>query len=214
VAINAKIDYEMLDWHDDLLYDISDMIRRREVYFHVFHNGMELGELNKGCLWAFWILKLCPFKDMLRENTYINATMALGLFLLSIRLYVTAENKKYATGRKMINITPKRTKYLLHAFKYRDLSKESLMAIAESLIDGNPREENGMCEGELKSCYDNGKVKTIINYKDKKRDGKAEKYYENGQLEEAGNYSDDEKVGEWKFYDENGKLRKTEIFDD
>jgi hypothetical protein len=129
VAPSLKINFSDLAQEDDLIYDIIDMVQRRKVYFHVFHNGMELGELNEGCLWTFWVLKFCPFRDKTGKLSSINVKIALSIFVLTVSAYAKVVSKKVAV------MTPKRAEYLAHAFKYRDISKEALMAIAESLIE-------------------------------------------------------------------------------
>jgi hypothetical protein len=137
-APGLGIDYSTLDIEYDLIYEIADMVHRRKVYFHVFHGGMDLGELNEGCLLAFWILKFCPFRDKTKKEDFINERIALAVLIVSIHEYIEEEKKLYKTNRKVVSINKKRSEYLLHAFKFRDLSKEAIMAIGESLIDGNP----------------------------------------------------------------------------
>jgi hypothetical protein len=111
--------------NEDLIRKIVDMVQRREVYFHVFHD-MKMGELNEACLFSFWILKLCPFYYAKDPNYNINVTLALAMFTRAI----TYEAKKI--GGKP-NFTKGVMDHLIHAFTYRDLSKEAIMAIAKSL---------------------------------------------------------------------------------
>jgi hypothetical protein len=127
VASHSSINYSDIERDGDLILDIIDMIERRRLYFYVYHKGMQLGELNEASLWAFWILKFCPFRDKTRTRNSINIIIALNLFLHSTWEYAKAKNKGFI-------ITLDKIKYLEHAFKFRDLSKEALMAIAESLI--------------------------------------------------------------------------------
>jgi hypothetical protein len=67
-----------LDWDDGIevnercVIDIIDMVQRRRVYFHVYHNGMDMGELNEACLICFWLLKLNPFFDNKDSDYNVN----------------------------------------------------------------------------------------------------------------------------------------------
>jgi hypothetical protein len=108
------------------LIEICERIEKRRVYFKVFYN-CKLSELNEACLICFWILKLSPFYSTVSPNIFVNQKIALCTF---IRI-VTGYAKK--TKRK-INLRPDLIKDLTYAFRFRDLSKEALMAIAESLI--------------------------------------------------------------------------------
>ena len=86
-----------------------------------------MGELNEACLRCFWILKLNPFtyKDNTGDN--INFVFAMGIFTRGVTGTAEKTNKKANFTKEIYN-------NLSHAFKYRDLSKEAIMAIAESLI--------------------------------------------------------------------------------
>jgi len=88
-------------------------------------------------------------------------------------------------------------------------------------------------DGEEKTKYKNGIVKTLGNYKKGKRDGQwlcwyengkqwsedffdngikngpTKTWYENGKLRYEGQYKNDVKSGVWKFYDEDGTLQQT-----
>jgi hypothetical protein len=122
-----ELSFEWVDikQNEGLIKKIVDMVQRRQVYFHVFHD-MEMGELNEACLFCFWILKLCPFYYVKDPNYNINVTLALAMFTRAI----TYEAKK--RGGKP-NFTKGVVEHLVHAFTYRDLSKEAIMAIAKSL---------------------------------------------------------------------------------
>jgi len=44
-----------LYWDRDAIFEMLNRVEMRRIYFHVFHKGMEMGELNEGCLFCFWI---------------------------------------------------------------------------------------------------------------------------------------------------------------
>jgi len=119
--------YENVRYSKKRLRYIVDMVERRRVYFHVYHNGMEMGELNEGCLLCFWLLKLYPFFDREDSDCNVNLVFALKLFTDAVS-YVAAKNGRVA------NYTEDTIDHLIHAFTFRDLSKEAVMALAVSLI--------------------------------------------------------------------------------
>jgi len=116
-----------VDCDKEVIKDIITRIEKRRVYFHIYHNGTKMGEINEVSLICFWIIKLMPFKHKNIPNSNLNIKIAYN-FIAEIVLYVTNEKGI----NKNIGLLQQRN--LLYAFKYRDLSKEAIMAIAESLI--------------------------------------------------------------------------------
>ena len=112
----------------NVLFELLNRVEMRNIYFHIFHAGMEMGELNEGCLLCFWILKFMPFKHETIPTQTFNVKIALCLFL-NMLTYVASKRTN-----KSVNKSTELVRKLSYAFKYRDLSKESLMMIAESLI--------------------------------------------------------------------------------
>jgi len=117
---------------DDCISNIVDLVERRRVYFHVFH-GINMSEWNEAALYCFWITKLQPFSEVPSPNTKarqaneVNATIAVRL------LCRVANNIRGINGKERIeklNISN-----LIHSFRYRDISKEAIMAILEVMIE-------------------------------------------------------------------------------
>jgi hypothetical protein len=109
-----------------VMMEICERIEKRRVYFHIFYN-CKMGELNEGSLMCFWIIKLMPFSHKDISANELNAKIALYL-LNNMLLYHAKKN-----GRK-INISDTINKDLFYSFRFRDISKEAIMALAESLI--------------------------------------------------------------------------------
>jgi hypothetical protein len=109
-----------------VMLEIYERIEKRRVYFHIFYNGCKMGELNEGSLMCFWILKLMPFSHPNIPANEINAKIALYL-LNNMLIYYAKKNKK------KINISNS-LKDLYYSFRFRDLSKEAIMALAGSMI--------------------------------------------------------------------------------
>ena len=100
---------------------IIDRVEKRRIYFHIFHEGMKMGELNEFSLYCFWILKLCPFKHSSIDNAELNAKISLRLFIDVVYSVASRQNKKANMESKIIQA-------IYYSFRYRDLSKESIMS--------------------------------------------------------------------------------------
>jgi hypothetical protein len=111
----------------DTMSEIISRVEKRRVYFHIYYNGVRMGELNEASLICFWILKLMPFKHATISNTTLNTKIAYTFFL-NVLFYVAAKSDKKVNVREPV------LDQLLYAFRYRDLSKEAIMALAESLL--------------------------------------------------------------------------------
>jgi len=135
-VMNAKLKFYLKDFGVNLgLFDIDanlsvleeifDRVEKRRVYFHIFYNKCRMGELNEASLMCFWILKLMPFSHRNIPANELNAKIAL--YLLNNAVIFNARNNKRNTNIIL-------SKNLYYAFRFRDLSKEAIMALAESMI--------------------------------------------------------------------------------
>ena len=109
-----------------VMIEICERIEKRRIYFHIFYD-CKIGELNEGSLMCFWILKLMPFSHDSISANELNAKIAL--YLLDNLLLYHAKN-----NNKRVNISESLNKDLYYSFRFRDLSKEAIMALAESMI--------------------------------------------------------------------------------
>jgi len=126
-------DITELKYHRHVLYEIFTRIEKRRVYFHIYHKGMEMGEINEGALLCFWILKLMPFQMKGVSASLLNTKIAYIVFVNLLHYVVNKSNKTADAGSKLhVNIKKKLMDDLLYAFQYRDLSKEAIMALVES----------------------------------------------------------------------------------
>jgi hypothetical protein len=105
---------------------IIDLIEKKRVYFHIFHN-CSMGELNEGALLCFWIVKLNPFSSKSLSIKELNIKIALSI-IGRVFNYVAKEKKMRS------NLNEKMLQALYYGFHFRDLSKEALMLLMESLI--------------------------------------------------------------------------------
>ena len=113
--------------HEGTMIEIFDRIEKRRVYFHIFYNGCKMGELNEGALMCFWIVKLCPFACPTIPADILNAKIALFLFNRVLSFVAEKSNKRLC-------ITEQTIKDMYYSFRFRDISKESLMLLAGSMV--------------------------------------------------------------------------------
>jgi len=122
--VRAVLEIDDLMADQEALYEIVTRVEMRRVYFYIYH-PVDMGELNEGALLCFWILKLMPFRHKTMPNTELNVKIAYTLFK-NMLFYVAAKTKR------KVNIKSKLMDNTIYAFQYRDLSKEAIMALAES----------------------------------------------------------------------------------
>ena len=116
----------------DVLRDILTRIEKRRHYFYYYYNRQDLGDINEAALLCFWTIKLMPFKHISINNSDFNVNIGFAFLFYTINYVITYDNTQKKNKKLKFNALSKHN--LLYAFKYRDLSKEAIMAIAESLI--------------------------------------------------------------------------------
>ena len=60
--------------------------------------------------------------------------------------------------------------------------------------------------------YENGQIKSEINYKNRNRDGKWSSWLENGQIKSKINYKEGKKAGKFTYWDENGQIKSEKYY--
>jgi hypothetical protein len=121
---------------------IIEQVRKRKLYFNIYHDIKDLNELKETALYCFWLLKLQPFfwKGACenKPNYELNAKVALRFFTRGLKFYVTEMNKKSErenlSSKFYVYFTGSVIKNLYYSFRFRDWSKEALMDLAESLV--------------------------------------------------------------------------------
>jgi len=121
----------------ETMYEIFNRIEKRRVYFHIYHNGMKMGEIHEGALLCFWILKLMPFRAANIATSLFNTRIAFIIFMNMLYYVSSKENQKREKEGKTrpktkVNVREKQMDDIMYAFQYRDLSKEAIMALADS----------------------------------------------------------------------------------
>jgi|TergutMp193P3_1026864.scaffolds.fasta_scaffold10846_3 hypothetical protein len=126
-----------IKFNRSILYEIFNRIEKRRVYFHIYHNGMEMGEVYEGALLCFWILKLMPFRTENLPTSLLNTQIAYIIFVNMLNYVANKINKEnerkgLKKPKTKMNVKQKLMNDVMYAFQYRDLSKEAIMALADS----------------------------------------------------------------------------------
>jgi len=121
------INYNDIICRKEILLDIIEKVEKRRVYFHVFH-GINMSERNEISLYCFWMLKMCPFFNRGNPGHQINIGVAFFTFLEMVHKVCLK------TQKRMNLISKKYAKDLIYAFQNRDISKEAIMLIAETIV--------------------------------------------------------------------------------
>ena len=109
------------------VFEIFERIEKRRIYFHIYYSGCRMGELNEGALLCFWIVKLNPFFSPKLPVDILNVKIALYLFNSMLSYIAQKTDKKVLINAQIV-------KDLYYSFRFRDISKESIMLLAESLV--------------------------------------------------------------------------------
>jgi hypothetical protein len=122
------LDSHNIKWNKDSLFEIVDRVDKRKAYFRVFYEKVKEGmsERNEAALYCFWILKFSPFFDVTNPNILINVDFAAYFLLKSIQYDSIKRGVRLTLPNDYIDD-------LKYAFRFRDISKESIMAIAETM---------------------------------------------------------------------------------
>ena len=123
-------------YSEEVLIEIFERVEKRRLYFHVFYNKCDMSELNEVSLICFWIAKLHPFHHPAIDSSKLNTKIALCMFIEIIQIYLGLE--KAGQSRK---VPEHFIKDLFYGFLYRDISKESLMLLAESFLNEKPGQQ-------------------------------------------------------------------------
>lgn len=135
-----KIETGKVKYSEKIMIEIFDRIEKRRVYFHVFYRGCKMGELNEGALLCFWIAKLQPFSHPDIDSIKLNAKIAVCIFINSIYSHNDRTNNK----EKERKIPDHSIEDLYYSLLYRDISKESLMILAESFVSSKESAVEGL----------------------------------------------------------------------
>lgn len=118
-----------------LLTELLIRIDKRKDYFIIFHDTTYINEIKEAGLTAYWLTKMKPFRvkdangDLHKKYRHVNEAFAVFV------LYSIIKEEASRKENMNFSISKEYNKKIMYAFKFWDLSKESLMLIAESLCE-------------------------------------------------------------------------------
>lgn len=118
--------YESVKTNKETLKDIIVRVHKRKHYFKVFHNKMITSEYKETALYCYWFLKLRPlWVDSDNKGAErINEKFALHLYVSLLKKYNEDFSEKDGINKLHI-------KELLYSFRFRDITKESMILMLE-----------------------------------------------------------------------------------
>jgi hypothetical protein len=122
-----------------VLAEIIERVEKRRVYFRIYYSKTQpcdMSELNTIALYCYWIAKLKPF--YMAGTPSINEKIAVYYFFHRLDQYITAENARNPAVQARLQISPRIVEVLSYDLRYREMSKEALMTLAEALVEYTP----------------------------------------------------------------------------
>lgn len=116
------------------LKEVITRVDMRELYFVVFHNGMQANEYKFVALFCFWLIKLHPLwvsyntkdsPEMMRIFTDINEKFAVFLYAMILQQY----NPQFFQQGK--DLSKDYLQEMEYSFRYRDMSKEAMYLMVD-----------------------------------------------------------------------------------
>ena len=106
--------------------DIIVRVHKRKHYFRIFHNDMVTSEYKETALYCYWVLKLRPLwiDPTVKKSERINEKFALHLYVSLLKKYNETFSEKDGINKKHI-------RELLYSFRFRDITKESMILMLE-----------------------------------------------------------------------------------
>ena len=122
-----------------LLSEVLIRVDKRKDYFIIYHDTTYINEIKEAALTAYWLTKLKPFRiksdnmELYKKFRFINEAFS------SFILYGVIKEVSCRTNNMVFSISKEYNKRIIYGLKFWDLSKESLMLVAESLCEGMRR---------------------------------------------------------------------------
>lgn len=128
-----KYDTSKVYIDEEIVLTVISKVDQRREYFHFFHQ-LEMSEIKEAALICFWYIKLQPIcltaDQSSRTFESINEKLAVYYMLSTFRALLK-ENK--LSEDKLDELPKKYLSELIYTLTYRDISKEALIILFESI---------------------------------------------------------------------------------
>ncbi|MCI8592781.1 MAG: hypothetical protein HFI88_10665 [Lachnospiraceae bacterium] len=118
--------FESVKTNVTALRDIIVRVHKRKHYFKVFHNEMITSEYKETALYCYWFLKLRP---LWIDSDYASSERLNEKFAL--HLYISLLKKYNGDFSEDDGINKVHIRELLYSFRFRDITKESMILMLE-----------------------------------------------------------------------------------
>ena len=128
---------ENLYLNKNIILEIIAKVDQRKKYFQYYH-GLDMSEFKEVSLIIFWYIKLKPisisnYDTSLRNKKEFDAiNEKLALFYL-LRTYRKMLEKSHKPTKVLDDLPEEYIREILYSFEFRDISKEALILLVESI---------------------------------------------------------------------------------
>lgn len=141
ITAHDDLTIEEVDVNEELLAELLVRIDKRKDYFMIFHDNTNMNEIKEAALLAYWILKFKPFKlkvdDIDRRKKYGQINEAFAVYVL----YSAVKEETNRVSGMRFCVSSEYNRKIMYAFRFWDLSKESLILVAETLCEAGHAEK-------------------------------------------------------------------------
>lgn len=135
--LSNNYDSNLINVNECAVLSIIAKVDQRQKYFEYFHK-LYMSEYKEAALNSFWYIKLCPLSisnetkqnETTTKYDSINEKFALYIILKTLRAMLTTA--KIETDN-LDKIPQKYIEELIYTLTYRDISKEALIILVESI---------------------------------------------------------------------------------
>lgn len=132
-----KYDLKNIVVDKSAVLSIITKVDQRKKYFNYFHH-LNMSEYKEAALNSFWYIRCHPLvicnpelvKNHPQEYDLINEKIALYIILKTLR---TMLETKHLSTKQLDSIPSKYICEIIYTFTYRDISKEALIILVESM---------------------------------------------------------------------------------
>lgn len=135
LGYGGKIEYSVCGLD---LIDVIIRVDKRQHYYKVFHNNMNINEGKKAALFAYWITKLRPIKVIGKHkntpeyNDIVNELFAIH-FLISALCGIGRIHLKDEHGGIELSLDNPFIEELRYSLRFRSIPIDSIIVLADSI---------------------------------------------------------------------------------